>query len=455
MNLASLSLLVLGTFCVRRLGLEFAGEQGGWGAAAAWAFAPYTLTDIYVRTALAEHSALCVLPLALLGLTVHARTGSRRALALAALGTGLVGLSHHITTIVAVPLLVAWAAFLATRARSFRLFAQHAAAFALGAGLAACAWLPAMMLFDQVHLDRAILGHYDFHNHFVTVRQLLGSTWIPGRFPERTADGVPVALGSLYVFLAATAVLFAWRLRRRRATVAFLVGLAIVACLMMLRGSLPLWDALPLLARVQFPWRLLGIAALALSLLAGIAAEFIREICPARAQTLIGLLVIATIVGNGLPDAQAESFLEPGQLAQTPAEIARRGAAVTSVEEFEPRAVVKRAAASERFAEARNGVATAMPGERTPTRLTLEVDAATGAELTLQLHDFAGWTVVGRASKLPPEPGTGRMRVRVEAGRHAIVLARHRTPPEQLGIATSLASMLAIAAIAIVPRRRT
>ena len=453
LNLACFSLLVLGTFSVRRLGLELSGEMGGWAAAAAWTFAPYTLTDIYVRTALAEHSALCVLPFALLGLTVHSRTGSRRALALAALGTGLVGLAHHITTLIAAPLLLAWALFLATRARSFRLLAQHVGAFTLGAALSGCTWLPSMLLFNQVHLDRAILGHYDFHNHFVTLRQLVGSSSIPGRSPASTADGIPVALGYLHTVFAAAAVVFAWRLHRRRESVAFLTTLVIVTCLLMLRVSLPIWETMPIFSRVQFPWRLLGVVTLALSLLAGITTAFIKEICPARAQTVVGLLIVATIVENGLPHAEAESFLNPGQLAQTPEEIARRGASVTSVEEFEPRTVVKRAPASDRFAEARAGVARSTIIERTPTRLQLDVDARTAAELTLQLHDFVGWDVEGRAAKLPPEPRTGRIRLRVDAGRHEILLVRHRTPAEQLGIATSIAAMLSIASLAIMRRR--
>ncbi len=86
--------------------------------------------------------------------------------------------------------------------------------------------------------------------------------------------------------------------------IAFFAGLAAVAVCLMLGVSAPVWQALPLARLVQFPWRMLALAVLALSFLSG--AVFWRarpeKWKPGFAATV---LVILLILGS-LPYMQAK-----------------------------------------------------------------------------------------------------------------------------------------------------
>jgi hypothetical protein len=448
LRFALLALLLVGTCGMRLLGRELIGERASWIVAAAWVLAPYTLTDLYVRMALAELSALCVLPFALLGLVRHARTGSPRALAIAALGTGLVGLSHQVTTLLAVPLLAGVAVAAAVRTRRAELLIDHATALVVGALLAACSWLPAMTWRNAVHLERAREGYFTLATHAVAAWQLLWSRWGFGYSQEGTGDGMSFMLGVPQIALALAAVALAWMLRRRRALATGLLAGVIATCFLMTTAGCGLLDAVPALRFVQFPWRLLGIVTPALALLAGLACVLMEDAAPPAWRRFVRPAALLVIVAFGYPLARPGSALVLDPLAETPAELARRGEPATAREEMEPATVEERADDAPAPAEILDGDGEARLVERTPTRLVIEGHATSGL-LALRLHDFAGWQLDEHASshdaaKLSPEEVTGRLRVRVPPGDFRIAVERHRTASEQAGIALSLLGLAAV-----------
>ena len=83
-------------------------------------------------------------------------------------------------------------------------------------------------------------------------------------------------LGWAQIVLAVLGVVLIKRLstREQRAHVIIAAIAAVIFILMALPVSLPLWDTLPLIRFVQFPWRFVGRAILPMALLAGA-----RRIC--------------------------------------------------------------------------------------------------------------------------------------------------------------------------------
>jgi len=451
---ALLALLLLGTWGMRLLGREMAGERASWIVAAAWVLAPYTLTDLYVRMALAEISALCVLPFVLLGLVRHARTGSPRALALAALGTGLIGLAHQVTTLLAVPLLACIALVAALRARRPELLIDHATAFVIGALVAACSWLPAMTWRDAVHLERAREGYFTLETHAIAAWQLVCSRWGYGYSQEGTGDSMSFMLGVPQLAFALAAIALAWWLRQRRAVVTGLFAGVVVLGLLMTTAGARVLDLVPALRFVQFPWRLLGLATPAVALLAGLGATLLEDAAPLRWRRFVMPTALLILVAFGYPMARPGGRLVLDPLAQAPEEIARRGTPATAREEMEPATVVERAVDAP-LAEILDGDGEARLLERTPTRLVIEGHATSG-RLALRLHDFPGWELDADASskdavKLTPDPITGRARIRVPPGDFRVAIERRRTTSERAGLALSLLGLAAVAVLALAP----
>ncbi|NTU62876.1 MAG: hypothetical protein HGB05_05600, partial [Chloroflexi bacterium] len=146
-------------------------------------------------------------------------------------------------------------------------------AFVLALALTAFFWLPALTEGQsaQLYLTHSTRGN-DYHFNFATVAEVFGP---PGSSdPALLNPPLRIVLGWAQVALAVLGVVLIKRLtsREQRAHVIIAAIAAVIFILMALPISLPLWDTLPLIRFVQFPWRFVGRAILPVSLLAGAAA---------------------------------------------------------------------------------------------------------------------------------------------------------------------------------------
>ncbi len=194
--------------------------------------APYHLADLYVRGALAEAAGFVWLPLIALGIELLPRRKGVVVLALAF--AGLV-LSHLPTALLACVFLIApLAVWRAVKTPS--IIAPGIAAAVLGAGLSAIYWLPAMTLQGHISTDLLWSPYYQPASWFVWRLSLLNLALFAG-----------AALGWMLLAVPARSV---WSC------------VTLVAALAAL-GLIPfVWD-LPLLAKAQFPWRLLVVVEFA------------------------------------------------------------------------------------------------------------------------------------------------------------------------------------------------
>jgi hypothetical protein len=227
-NGAGLLLLIASGLAMHRW-LAFRRTRPLLGAALYMA-APYHLYDIYVRGALAEAAAFVWLPLIALAID---RLPDRRAVALLGLGYGGLLVSHLPLAMLAGLFLIA--PMLAARlARRDRVLISAAAGGALAFALAAFFLLPALTLQDHV-----------------SIAMLWGPDYRPGDWSVWNASF------ELFPCLALGLILLAWPGARR-----FWGLLAILTALASIRLIPFLWDV-PLLEKVQFPWRAFALAEFA------------------------------------------------------------------------------------------------------------------------------------------------------------------------------------------------
>jgi hypothetical protein len=221
--------------------------------AIAYMAAPYHLFDTYTRGAFAETTAYAVLPIVMLALRLTIEQ-ARWGLPLLVLAYGALLLSHLPTALLcSISVIPAYVLF---TTRSPALLLRCAVGGVLGLGLAAIYLLPAMTLQSWISTHELWTSFYSARNWFVMA-------------PERWVDPDTMrVIGSIVLaasLLAAGLCVALLQLPdgEDRRELGFWVALSL-ACLVLVGGLVPwFWD-LPLISKVQFPWRLLMVVEFSL-----------------------------------------------------------------------------------------------------------------------------------------------------------------------------------------------
>jgi hypothetical protein len=268
---------------------------------------------------------------------------------------------------------------------------------ALGLGLSAFFWLPALVERRFVHLSRVLEGYLDYRHHFVYPVQFFHSPWGYGLSLPGTQDGMSFAVGPVHLLLALAALLLVWRLRRMRGqgglAVSFSLVLLLLAAFLSSTGATFLWDRLPLLQYLEFPWRLFSLVALSTALLCGFPFLLVGAEGGRLATGLMALL-LAGLFLFGFPQARPEAYLDVQDADYGPQAIAQRGLAVTTAKEYEP-IWVRQPAPSPATAPVTlvEGQARLLSARPSPTYLQIQADVTEEALLQVNIFYFPGWTL--------------------------------------------------------------
>lgn len=455
---------------VYRLARDHFSQPAAFVAATAVMFAPYHGYDIYFRGNLAEALAWPWLALALWAMGRLARRGARW-LPVAAPAGAAVLLTHNVFALIFFPLLAsygaaeAWLAAPAGARAALRWQRLGAiiAALALALGLSAFFWLPAMVEQRYVHIDRLLVPPvFVYWNNFVTLGEIF--TLPRAIQPDLLNPSPPRGLGLVQALLALPALWGLWRWRdSRRRQVAFFGAALLVYIFLMTAASEPIWKAVPLLQYVQFPWRLLGPAAICLAILLAAALDALagarsRLVAPA-AGTAIVLLVLSSLFWF---DPRYCGGLENPTVEDVAAfELATDTIGTTAKGEYLPRTVAlyppEPAPAPARFAPGTLPAAVELLELREePLRTTALLEAGEPARITVNVFAYPGWRawVDGQETIVTPEEGYGRLTLPLPAGRHEVVVAFGETTFRLAADAVSGVSLLAVVALAVLLWRR-
>lgn len=296
--------------------------------------APYRAVDLFVRGALNEVWAIAFLPWLLYG-GLKILENKKAGVVITAVSTAAIILTHNLTAFFSIPLLglltLVWQ-WAEKRTNTWKENLFFIGGGALGAVMSAFYIVPAFMEKQFTIIDSILSGYFDYHHHFLYIRQLLTPSWGYGGSEPGPNDGISFQIGIMAIALILLGVLFflqnvkhAWKATTKkhdtfdrikailayfsaRQYVLFTAGLLFaVSCFMTLFHSLPLWETLPLLNFIQFPWRFLGVAIVFSSIIGGIAVSILR-ITPVR--WLSGWLLFLLIVLTTWSYHRPETFLD-------------------------------------------------------------------------------------------------------------------------------------------------
>lgn len=446
------------------------GKQAAAFAAIVYTYAPYHLLDLYVRSAAAEYATFVFFPLLFWRWEALLAKPSRGNALLAALVTAGLILTHHGAAFVFAALLGAYLIFvllrlhLASPGHSPGRLAYAAGAGLLALGLSAIFWLPVLLEQKYIVVEQWTSVAYNYQKHFIYLNQFFSPFWGYGYSGEYLADGMSFQLGLLPVLGGIVALLSLGGRERdgtaRRATVLFFVAATALIALLMSPVSGPFWQAAPIAALVQFPWRLLALSTIALAWLAGAALEALLgerdSAAPAQvAAVAIGMLIVAFAGFNyTLPQYTERSAQAESARAAVDFELVsyrdRTGYMTWASEQpsGSPMVAEYQAGTPPTRAVVLRGDARVTPLQDGGESHRVAVAAAGMATIQFRVYYFPGWTafVDGKPVALWPDGPQALITLDVPPGQHEVEIRLLDTSVRAFAKALSLLSLLATTA---------
>ena len=442
--------------------------RAGFGAWAAWLAAvlymllPYHLEiNLWWRQDIGELTNYIWMPLALY-YTDRLLAGERVVAGLALIYAAMM-LTHLPSTLLFSIGLGSYVLVVAWRRHKLHELLVFGAAIALGILLTAVYWVPALFSEQYVRSEKLWTPYFDFHYWFFPLEGLPQIVGHDNVFALRLFEMIGLTSA---IFVVAWLNAYRWRHVVGRTALFSSLALIAVAWFLMSPWSEIVWETLPELWKVQFPWRIAMVVELAtaIALLHTLhCLQHYRDVVSAFALVLVaGLLVYSLItanvlhkldpfdnawwvtgrdqaVRNGLDAPEYTTIWNPATTADTSAGIAGMPQVAFDRGNGRVEAAVWRA-----------------------RHIELSVDLQQSTRLRIRQFYFPNWRATIEpagagepgAIELEPDTDNGLLTAVLPAGQYTVVLRLAPLQQEKIGGSISLGGVLAWSAVAWWQRRK-
>lgn len=429
--------------------LLWKSRMSGMLAATLFTLASYRAVDIYVRGALGEATAMVLIPFALSGILLM-KSRPRRGLVLCAISLAAILTSHNLTGMISMGIVTLFGILMLPKRR---LFSTLPIALISAIGLSAYYTLPAFFEKKFTRIEETITtGYFDYHFHFVALRQLVIGKWGFGGSLPGLDDGMSFALGIIPLVIFGCTLIGSglYFLKHRRVTRALYALLIVsvflfVTTLMTTDRSVFIWDHIGVLKYLQFPWRFLAFSSVFLSLAAGAITHFIPKHVGVRG-TILALVLGAIMVSSAplfWPETVDTSSLwyyttEPNFIRSTMSE---------TLNDYLPKEIL-----NDHFPDPKaDRLEIADPNtvtltDNAPASMAAHVVCASNCELSVNVFQFPGWQakIDGNPAPLMTTTGFPTYYLSVPSGDHDISVQLTDTPIRKLGNILSLVTAIVL-----------
>jgi len=278
--------------------------------------APYRSVNIFVRGALAEATAIAFLPLLFYSLYKVIKDNNKIFIIVFAVSFCLFSLSHNISAMITTPILLLWSVLWAINFKKTKSLINVFYSFVLAIGLDAFFLFPAFFERKYVAIESLRLSYYDFRLHFVYLGQLfLIQYWDYG--VSLGADSrMSFQIGWPHWWVIPIAFIFTFFAKAgkvkdaKKYGIYFFIIVFLGAVFLTSRRSIFVWNNLPFLPFVQFPWRFLSYMIFSASFCAAGAVYFSKKVFNKY------IAVILTIILSFLAFALNYSFFHPLEMQE-------------------------------------------------------------------------------------------------------------------------------------------
>ncbi len=460
---------------------EWMNDAAGVAASVVYMTAPYFAFDILFRSALAESFALVFPPLILFFAhrslsnfqlptsnfqfwdgSTSLTTSLGFTISLAALIY-----THNITALITLPLVVGYIALHTIINRNPRALIFNLLIIILGLALSARFWLPAITERNLVQSDKLLVPPiFTYYTNYLSLNELFAPPSFVDSFlinpSPAKALGLVTALLALLGFVAIIRHNHASRITHHAIGI-WGLGFGIFFFLyssLTLSFTQPIWDSIPLMPFIQFPWRLLGVASLCAAILSGAAVFW----SPQRQWLLSGVVITVAALGNlsWWYPRYCSPFKEMTLADTIQYEFDTFTLGTSAKGEFLPN-TVKNFPQDDSFGKAiirgeRLSPLTGLPSTAKLTianpyplnyRATISLPEST--QLTFNQFYFPGWyaTLDDQPLNIKPHPETGLINFTIPSGTHTLNVTFGNTPIRNVAEAVTWIALAMIIAYCV------
>ena len=469
---------------------EFFGRLPAIVSALFYLLVPYRALDVYIRGALAESFSFVWLPLILWSFYKLIKTYKPFYTYLSAIFLALLMITHNLIFLPFILILPFYLLFLFWQTSKKKLFIVNCLlSIVYSLGFSAFFWIPAILEKKFTIVDQLLLTSLaDYNIHFVYPQQLWNSLWGFGGSAAGLADGISFKIGKLHILISVAAfMLAAAHIFKRRnisrqllaplksqhepstdssekanakingvncqLSIVFFV-LFLFSAFMTTFYSKPIWNLIPPLAYLQFPWRFLIFTSLFSSILAGAFLYLLRLPILRLIASLI--LVILLVIGNfklfkpqtyrpDLTDeiATSEEIIN-WDISQSSFEYIPKGVELKKSELGTNVVNIKKSEIPTEEVQILSGLAQINSLNSTPSKINFIVNAKDPLQVRVNVFNFPGWNakVDGKKFTIADNNRLKLITLNIPEGVHRVEIQFKDTFDRFTGNIISLTSLL-------------
>lgn len=450
----TVKLLFLFSLVGSAIGMFFLARQmwarsdwSGIVSAVLYVYAPYRAVDVWVRAALPEALAFVFFPLIILFFNRYLFYERKNDLLFFSVVLALLLLTHNLSFLMFTLFLIPWGIYSLTVQRKWFLLKNLVLGAILSTLISSFYLLPVFVESSLVRLGGTTEGYYNFQLHFTSLYQVFVSrTWDYGASQWGVDDPLSFSIGHIQWVLPLLLLGWVFATRRIRESLHLLVIVLVgwFALFLTHGRSVLLWESLPPLAFVQFPWRFLAISTFAFALAGGSVFPFLKD----SKQKIVALgLIITLAVSLNTGFFKEDIWYDTTDREQFTGETwewhtsSARG-------DFWPK-VAKNIPEGPAPANPviLDGTGEILSFNKTSKAMIADLEI-TSLEATIQFPGvyFDGWrgSTNGEELRIYPEGEYGQITVMLPKGKHTVSLKFTNTPIRTIGNMISLASLIVL-----------
>jgi hypothetical protein len=265
-----------------------------------YVYAPYRALDVWVRGALPEALAFVLFPLVLLEFDRFIEEKSKVHLLAFSLLVALLITTHNLSLVLFLPVLIFWTIFKIKKVVKNLLWLKLLGAGILSFLISSFYVLPLIFESKYVNLASTTTGYFDFRGHFASLHQLLFSRfWGYGASLFQATDmsrsvgqaqwTLPIISIVILSYCYIVKKIHGLRITVHESLILFLTGWFFL--FLIHNKSTFLWQVIPAMAYIQFPWRFLGMATFCFALVSGVFPLLFSKYIK-----LVALIVIVIVI---------------------------------------------------------------------------------------------------------------------------------------------------------------
>ena len=401
---------------------------------------PYRMVDLYVRGSIGESLSFALFPL-LFYLAIKLITEpSFLVIGGIAVSVAILIMSHNIMAVLFLPIYLVFTLIL-TILKNKKAVKLFAISILFGFCLSAFFWVPALFEKNNILLSQIPIA--DRNLYFVNFKQLIFPSWGYGAPIEADGFSYQLGLAQIVVFIIAILSLFSVIIKGRKHPKTFSVKIAfslmvfiIFYVSLLFKSSEFLWENIPLLSEINYPWIILGILGFLISLLAG---SLCTHVIGKYAVVILGIVSMIAVI----PYAKPQYYINKGD-----GYYLTNDATTTSSNELMPLWVMEMPTKRmENKVEVVGGIADLKNISFNSKRIDLSVNASSQSLVRINTIYYPGWkaTIDNKDTPISHANEKGVMDIHVGSGEHFIQVRFGET---NLRLVSDIISVLSFFALA-------